>query len=228
MGAQMSGFFERWSRNKRVADAASKQLDAADAPTDIPAESEAIESEDELLGEEILKALPSVDDITVDTDIMAFLQRGVPRAVKNAALRKMWLLDPIIRSHQDVAVDYAWDWNTPGGVPGSGGAVDPENAAELIRKLFGNKPAEQSDANAAASPKRLYATRRKEDALSAEIANLDKPTETLSEQEDEIADCQPQVASHPKSPVPQTSLLQTGPRCGTPITRRRHGRALPE
>ena len=55
------------------------------------------------------------DDRT--TDITGFLRKGVPEHLRNAALRKSWALDPAIRNYVNPALDYAYDWNTPGGVP---------------------------------------------------------------------------------------------------------------
>jgi hypothetical protein len=58
----------------------------------------------------------------------------------------MWLLSPAIRDYLDPAVDYAWDWNTPGGVPGDGAAPSPERAAQMMRDLFAPRPAQEQAA----------------------------------------------------------------------------------
>ncbi len=73
-----------------------------------------------MLSEEELAALPRIEDLVPGSDIRAFLRAGVPRDLRNAAMRRMWMLTPGIRDYKDPAVDYAWDWNTPGGVPGDG------------------------------------------------------------------------------------------------------------
>ena len=88
------------------------------------------------LTEDELAALPAIDDLTPQSDIRVFMRAGVPKSLRNAALRKMWLITPAIRDHVDPAVDYAWDWNTPGGVPGDGIAPSPERAAQMLRDLF--------------------------------------------------------------------------------------------
>jgi hypothetical protein len=67
----------------------------------------------------------------------------VPAALKNAALRRMWSLDPAIRDYRDLAVDYAWDWNTPGGLPGGGGGVTADGVADLLRDLGRDRVAER-------------------------------------------------------------------------------------
>ena len=133
-------FLDRWAARKAAArkseDAATADAEpdsappaAADPPgAHPPAPPEPI-SDDELA------ALPPVETLGADSDIRAFLRPGVPAALKNAALRRMWMLTPAIRDHKDIAVDYAWDWNTPGGVPGDGGRIDPARVAEWVHDL---------------------------------------------------------------------------------------------
>ena len=141
----MSGeFLSRWSRLKEDArrSESGPQPDAAEAPAGAPpreAEPASVLPEPELTPEE-LAALPKVEEITAASDISGFLRRGVPDALRNAALRKMWTLDPAIRDFVGEARDYAYDWNTPGGVPGSG-ALDPaDDVAAMVRGVFGDSP----------------------------------------------------------------------------------------
>lgn len=140
MGAQLtrlpeddSGFLERWSRRKRTSE---RELDAQ------PTVGEPIlpEVSEEEISPEELAALPAPEDITIDTDITPFLKRGVPRALKNAALRSSWLTNPAIRDHKDLAVDYAWDWNVPGGVPGFDGPLSSKSVADLLQKMGRGDP----------------------------------------------------------------------------------------
>src|SRR3546814_8421057 len=63
--------------------------------------------------------LPSLENLTAESDLTAFLREGVPESLKKAALRKMWLLDPAIRDHVGLA-DCTWDFNRPGSIPGFG------------------------------------------------------------------------------------------------------------
>ena len=121
-------FLSRWSKRKRVGTVAPEPEPDLSAPDAAP---DAVES----LSEEDLAALPSLDMFTIETDIRPFLQKGVPLAMRNAALRKKWMLTPSIRDHADPAVDYAWDWNTPGGVPGDGVGPSAQRAAEMLRDL---------------------------------------------------------------------------------------------
>lgn len=139
-----AGFLSRWSRAKRAAalqpDEAVDPLadapqDDADAPGDAPQGEEEVDAD-------YIAALPSLDDITKGTDLSAFMRKGVPHALRNAALRRMWTVDPVIRDHLDVARDYFWDWNAPGGVPGGGGIVSAKSAAGMLKDIIGAREEE--------------------------------------------------------------------------------------
>jgi hypothetical protein len=119
------GFLSRWSRLKR-----GEALPEPAAPPVAPPVPEALpekvpevvaapapEPEPEPEPEIDLSSLPRVEEITAATDISGFLRKGVPAALRNAALRRAWSADPVIRDFIGPA-DYAWDWNVPGGVPG--------------------------------------------------------------------------------------------------------------
>src|SRR5690606_510873 len=70
--------------------------------------------------------LPRIEDLTADSDLTAFLKKGVPMALKSAALRKMWSIDPSIRDYVGPA-EYAWDFNQPGSMAGFG-PLDPKKS----------------------------------------------------------------------------------------------------
>jgi hypothetical protein len=125
------GFLSRWSQRKREAKAKEQEV----LPTDAPAEEVSAEPEQEF----DLASLPDLESLTAETDISLFMQKGVPEALRNAALRRMWVLDPAIRNYVGEALDYAWDWNAPGGVPGSGGEIT-EQALSFARSLFSESP----------------------------------------------------------------------------------------
>ena len=71
------------------------------------------------------------------TDITGFLRKGVPEHLRNAALRKSWALDPAIRNYVNPALEYAYDWNTPGGVPGSSEIGAGMDVARLVSQIMG-------------------------------------------------------------------------------------------
>ena len=84
-----------------------------------------------------LSSLPKLEDLTETTDITAFLRKGVPESLRNAALRKSWALDPAIRNYVNPALDYAYDWNTPGGVPGSSEIGAGMDVARMVSQIMG-------------------------------------------------------------------------------------------
>jgi len=136
------GFLERWSRRKADEGQAAQDPDkVAPVATDPIPEPDTPPS----LGDEELAALPRIEDLTPESSLAPFLRAGVPSGLKNAAMRKMWLLTPAIRDHKDCAVDYHWDWNTPGGVPGAGGRLDPGAVQKMLRGLTDPPPAPASE-----------------------------------------------------------------------------------
>ncbi|SFU65424.1 Protein of unknown function [Methylobacterium sp. 174MFSha1.1] len=127
------GFLARWSRRKR--DEARRPAEAA--PEALPAEPVAAPDDEGGLSPEELAQLPSLDALTAATDLTPFLRAGVPRALRNAALRRMWSVDPAIRDFVSEAREYAYDWNTPGGVPGTGGLISAEEVQAMVERVFG-------------------------------------------------------------------------------------------
>lgn len=131
------GFLSRWSRLKREA---REGAAPADPPAGTPPSGAAPEAAAAAGDEVDLAALPRIEDLTAQSDITAFLRKGVPVGLRNAALRRVWSLDPAIRDYIG-PVDYGWDWNTPGGVPDfvDGIGEGPEIRA-LAGKLFSPAP----------------------------------------------------------------------------------------
>jgi hypothetical protein len=125
-------FLSRWSQRKQEAKQPERETPApdADAP-DVPVAAGEAEPEFDL------SSLPKLEDLTETTDITAFLRKGVPEHLRNAALRKSWALDPAIRNYVNPALDYAYDWNTPGGVPGSSEIGAGMDVARLVSQIMG-------------------------------------------------------------------------------------------
>jgi hypothetical protein len=90
--------------------------------------------------------LPRIEDFTPETDLTPFLRNGVPVALRNAALRRMWTLDPAIRNGVGDALDYAYDWNIAGGVPGSGPLLPSDDVEAMVRSIMSRPTAEPSAA----------------------------------------------------------------------------------
>jgi hypothetical protein len=137
------GFLPRWSRRKQeVREAERPQRTEPPQPPEREQPSEAAPPDQnlsatasgELSPEEIAK-LPALDELTAEMDLSLFLRKGVPEALRKAALRRMWSLDPKIRDYVSEAREYAYDWNTPGGVPGSGVLPPSDEIARMAARI---------------------------------------------------------------------------------------------
>lgn len=214
MTGQDGGFLGRWARRKREAEREAVRGDESPPPEDA---AEAVAAAPDVTGDaepdpELLASLPRLEDITATTDIKVFLQKGVPAALRNAALRRAWVADPVIASYQDPARDYFWDWNAPGGVPGGGGALDPDRVARMVRDLVGEPEPETDDSPRNATPEAPPAPPAPPVAAEASAPVAEAPA----------AAAPPEVADLRGAPAP-------GPGNAAPASapRRRHGGALP-
>lgn len=148
----MSGFIGRWASRKEAARKAEEAAENAPLPVapDAAPEGESPAPQgDELAA--LLRELPDLETITSETDIRPFLQSFVPQALKNAALRRAWALDPVISTHLDVARDYAWDFNAGSGPEGFYPNLAKEIADRSLEFLKGTAPVEP-DPEAALPP----------------------------------------------------------------------------
>jgi hypothetical protein len=137
-GDEDKGFLARWSQRKQEAKQPEPKPDgptpsAENLPTPV-AEAEAIPEFD-------LSTLPKLEEMTGATDISVFLQKGVPEHLRNAALRQSWAMDPAIRNYVNPALEYAYDWNTPGGVPGTSELGAGLDVARMVLQIMGDGPA---------------------------------------------------------------------------------------
>src|ERR1700692_1713921 len=172
-GDEDKGFLARWSQRKR--EAKQQEPEAPVAHADVPpkpvAESDAAQQFD-------LSSLPKLEDVTEATDITGFLRKGVPEHLRNAALRKSWALDSAIRNYVNPALEYAYDWNTPGGVPGSSEIGAGMDVARLVSQIMGpgESPTEVS------APARDPAAERGDPAQSSEPEAAQAPVPELPTQ----------------------------------------------
>jgi hypothetical protein len=217
------GFLARWSQRKQEAKQGS---DAPAAAADVPAEPAAV-AEPEL----DLSSLPKLEEMTATTDITGFLRKGVPEHLRNAALRKSWALDPAIRNYVNPALDYAYDWNTPGGVPGSSEIGAGMDVARLVSQIMGSG---ESVAQSSASDSRpgTAPASDAEEAFghnAAQAAGTELPTEALRLTDERIP-----MAQKPANPEEVAGLeaLREEPAGQTESVApqqalRRHGSAKP-
>jgi hypothetical protein len=215
-----SNFLSRWSRLKREAEAkppAPSDTSPLSGASDSDAPAKAIEDGLPALPEltpEELAALPRLEDITPEMDLSLFMRSGVPASLRNAALRRMWALDPAIRDRVGDALEYAYDWNIPGNVPGSGPLLPIDDVAAMLRSIAG-MPAE---AKVGAEPTAEAQTAVADPQRAPQPATDSPPKEPLGLDESPIAEVQARDAAASSKPEPEMS--------GS-IASRRHGGATP-
>jgi Protein of unknown function (DUF3306) len=218
-------FLSRWSRQKQqqAKPPERKTLPMADKPEEPEPEFD-------------LSKLTKVEDLTAESDITQFLQKGVPEALQKLALRKMWSLDPQIRDFVEVA-ENQWDFNVPGGIHGlfeevAEGADVRVWMAQATQSVFGDdvkKPV------VGAEPVEV-ATVADEAPVDAERAAGQQKGDELSTAPVNVAAAGGAVTSVTGQRVPAKQVpvvaekLSTGPNpkgAETQPLRRRHGGALP-
>ncbi|MEA1833310.1 DUF3306 domain-containing protein [Methylobacterium durans] len=221
----MSGgdFLARWSRRKR-----ETQAPPAEAkPEILPNEAfDALEPGAEAaITEEEIAALPPLDTLTIGTDLTPFLRKGVPALLRNAALRRMWSLDPAIRDYVSEAREYAYDWNVVGGVPGTGPLLPTDDVGAMVGRIFGDAPDDP--------PEMSRTPETASDAVGTASSSLDSVP--VAEPEDlPAADVAPTAEHRPGSrvayaqapePPAETAAVRQNPQSLTRV--RRHGGAIP-
>lgn len=191
-----SSFLSRWSRRKIEA----RKEERAPAPQDDVQERTGQDTAEPDLPAEELALLPRIEDLTSTTDLTPFLRKGVPAALRNAALRRAWSLDPEIRDYVSEAREYAYDWNVPGSVPG----MEPLRSFDDVETMV----------NAVLRPFDTQAEDRTREALKAsDIA--------AHEAEPPGGEGAPEAAAHSRN-----TAVQTAP-ASLPNTVSRHGGAAP-
>ena len=137
-------FVSRWARLKSESDTEPKTEPVGngsqpEAVASAGAETPSAQQQDEVVDEPFDPAsLPSIETITVDTDIRGFLQSRVPAALTRAALRQAWASDPAIRDFIGIA-ENQWDFNDPTAMPGFGPMRETDNVPALLARALGGR-----------------------------------------------------------------------------------------
>jgi len=156
VSGQEDGFLSRWSRLKRQPEPEPEpepelelERESEIAP-DAPDEAEVAPPAPQAcpipgVPEIDLSALPRIEDLTEASDFTLFLRPGIPVALRGAALRRMWSLDPTIRDFIGPS-DYAWDYNNPAGMPPGFSLDIGGKLKELLAQAIGERPETPDDA----------------------------------------------------------------------------------
>jgi hypothetical protein len=221
------GFLTRWSRRKLGAEPdAPPPEPAAELGTTAPELASAAPAE--TLSDEELALLPPIEELTPDSDITAFLRKGVPEVLKKAALRRIWALDPTIRDYVGDARDYAWDWNTPGDVPGGGPLLPGDDMAERIERMF-SRAAEPSESQPGTPDPTIAAVEPPATVQAAEVTQ-DSDSHGGEEAERSEGSAAGSAVLLPDDAGPNVPLQELAPPQPTAVEPplRRHGAALPK
>jgi hypothetical protein len=218
MSGEGEGFLSRWSRRKRGAaepePMPEPMPEVAPAPPPEP-QPEAAERPPAASACPVpgvpqfdLASLPRIEELTVASDLGPFLKPGVPAALRAAALRRMWSLDPAIRDYIG-PVEYQWDFNTPGGLPTGFASELGGNVKKLLAQAIGlpdedEKPPEEADPAQPPVVELAQPADEPPPALPDSPLRLDAPPA-------------PEPAPEPEPVMAEESALP----------RRRHGSALP-
>ena len=134
-------FVLRWARLKRSADIQRRTEPTGDSLPPPPVKVSAGNAE-AAIGQPGIDAafdpagLPSIETISVNTDIRGFLQSHVPAQLTRAALRQVWTSDPAIRDFVGVA-ENQWDFNDPNAIPGFSPLLESDNVPDLLAQALG-------------------------------------------------------------------------------------------
>jgi len=221
---EAGGFLGRWSRRKAQARTrpesetdggeASAAKGAPEGRADLQAD---LKKDEEVFD---LTKLPSLEEITGQTNLSDFMRKEVPAALRNAALKKAWALDPAIRDYVNPAMEYAYDWNTPGGVPGNG-PID--TAIETLREMVASA---QSTPTAHTLDERdsTEAPARSEESGVTHVAEEPTPVRLSEIRDEEKAPSETMGSESAAQSVPE---IRTIPVEEAQKPRRRHGGAAP-
>lgn len=165
-------FLQRWSRRK------TEQRQPVPAPSSSVTKAVGLENESGSDTSQLDKKskaeleLPSIDSLGKDSDFTVFMRDGVPEALKQQALRKLWASDPAFGA-PDILDIHALDYSHLGRTQevvqtsyqvGRGFIDEVEKAAEALEAKLDRLPGADAPA-------------KTEDAKvdSAEVAAVDKP-----------------------------------------------------
>ncbi len=221
------GFLKRWSRKKRAETPAAESESAErplsqpspaarekETPESLPPQSggrlegcdsatPASKAEDEAIDPAML---PPIESLGPASDYTVFLKKGVPEALRVAALRRAWMSDPFIRDFRGPA-EYALDYTTA-----EFDLRPTDDVAKMLDRIFPPRPASAAQSAGAGVDAAAPAP---DGPLPA------PPAAETSGRSDERALPEFKAASPAPVPVPP---LDSDPA----LPRRRHGGALPD
>jgi hypothetical protein len=138
--SESENFLARWARRKAEAEQPAGRTPDANEATDAEKQSGAgvaeARTEQAVKAQEVdLSKLPPVESIGPETDIRAFLQKGIPPELTRAALRRVWTSDPAIRNFIGIA-ENQYDFATGSDIPGFGPLTPADDVARMVSQIM--------------------------------------------------------------------------------------------
>ena len=211
--SEPENFLTRWSRRKAEAEQpadrardANEVVDPHQQPGAVAAGAKTEEAKKE--GEEVdLSKLPPIESIGPETDIRAFLQKGIPPELTKAALRRVWTSDPAIRNFIGIA-ENQYDFATGSDIPGFGPLTPADDVARMVRQIMGEGvPRPLSPSQPEPSPQADAEVPGKS-VEAAEVAEISPPPQHMAALNDppleDAATQQEEVGKEEDSPAPHS------------------------
>ena len=223
-------FLARWSERKlkpeKNEDVSGEKKSAPEARADDRSATESATAEPEF----DITQLPSLESIAANSDIRAFLQKGVPSHLRHAALRRAWSADPAIRDFVGLS-ENSWDFNQPDSLPGFG-PIEAADVRRLAAQYFGDalKEAEADSAQTTSNQQEIG----DEPVQQTQVAALEdqsavRQTQASSDRQaaNPPADAGPPSSSHNQQPDAAPQQEGADATADSHSRPRRHGGALP-
>jgi hypothetical protein len=232
-------FLARWARRKREAVDAGKDAAPEAQKTEQTNDSAAEQSQTTAVAAPEsapeaasaapeLAHLPSIEEITADTDIRAFLAPGVPTELKRAALRRAWSADPAIRDFVGLA-ENTWDFNNPDSISGFGRLEMTPALRREVARLLGDVLSGDERADTAAADSHEQPA---EDAAQIEGAAPEPAPASASTDREDTGAGPPSLADErhvaAQNDATHAALRTDDEPENLPLPARRHGGALPQ
>jgi Protein of unknown function (DUF3306) len=218
-------FLSRWSRRKREAGIRpekDKDKDKDNETNPVSARDGQANPEKPIspaappIPELDVSKLPPIESIGADTDISVFMQKGVPSALRHAALRRAWSADPTIRDFIGPNENF-WDAAGPDGIPGFGDLDPGLDVKRMVAALFGETKRESTEPDVVDSSKASTAV-TENSADNGERESASMPVEKSPD------------GAENSSQRTENAATQKDTRQSQPLKKivRRHGSAMPE
>ena len=211
-------FISRWSRRKREAadeTVHSKKTDPTQTinPLDEQPGPGSQISAGPAAKEFDVSSLPPIESIGAGSDVTAFMQRGVPSALRHAALRRVWAADPAIRDFVGLNENY---WNNVAGAaaaPGFGDLDPGIDVKRMVSELFGDSAPEKAESGS--EPTSVTSAVLSEEVVGQTGAEKLSPEQQVGSTSAKLTEVAAVHNEAPQDRVERSAI-------------RRHGGALPE